>query len=88
MSDVDAILATFSPEQRALLYARLAEQHSKTPVTRSVTGTVTNAKDADRVSAIGVQKSFGINVLRIDLTERATGLEPATSSLGSWHSTN
>jgi hypothetical protein len=48
----------FTPELRALLYARLAEQHSKTPVTRSVTATVTNAKDADRVLATGVQKIF------------------------------
>jgi hypothetical protein len=70
------------------LQARLTEQHSKTPVTESVTATGANAKDADRVSAIGVQKSFGIRVVQIDLTERATGLEPATSSLGSWHSTN
>jgi hypothetical protein len=60
---------------------RLAEQHAKTPVTGSVTATVTNAKDAGRALATGVQKMFNINVLQIDLTERATGLEPATSSL-------
>ncbi len=28
------------------------------------------------------------DVLSIREQERATGLEPATSSLGSWHSTN
>ena len=62
---------------------RLAEQHAKTPVTGSVTATATNAKDAGRALATGVQKMFKINVLQIDLRERATGLEPATSSLGS-----
>ena len=30
---------------------------------------------------------FYIKVIS-EVTERATGLEPATSSLGSWHSTN
>jgi hypothetical protein len=34
-------------------------------------------------------KRGGLNVIPLQrFMERATGLEPATSSLGSWHSTN
>jgi hypothetical protein len=42
------------------------------------------AKWPPRISAEAASKFF----VAKDLTERATGLEPATSSLGSWHSTN
>jgi hypothetical protein len=44
------------------------------------------AQTSNRVRSM--RTNPGGHLQRGNRTERATGLEPATSSLGSWHSTN
>ena len=74
--DLDALLAALTPEQQALLAAKIKiatgpatgpKKKSPGPVGNPATGTAWNFKTSE---------------------ERAMGLEPTTSSLGSWHSTN
>ena len=54
---------------------------ARTPETRNLPGTpITNAED----DVLDDKKTVRIRLVQ---PERATGVEPATSSLGSWHST-
>jgi hypothetical protein len=77
--DLDAILAGLTPEQRVLLAARLDGTPGSAPTTLVGPSVGPNAKSPGptRDPAIG---SAG---LTRTLRERATGLKPATSSLGS-----
>ena len=79
-ADLDAVLASLTDEQRALLAARLnaPETGSAAPAAAPNANAPGAASAPARLTA-GFSKPF---------KERATGLEPATSSLGSWHSTN
>ena len=70
--DLDAIVAALTPEQQALLAAKI-----NTP-----TGPMKKSPGPVRIPATGT--SWNVLTSR----ERAMGLEPTTSSLGSWHSTN
>ena len=70
--DLDALLAALTPEQQALLAAKInaatgPKKKSPGPIGNPATGTAWNFTTSK---------------------ERAMGLEPTTSSLGSWHSTN
>jgi hypothetical protein len=78
--ELDAILASLTDEQRAVLLARLLATNQAPTVTTTVTKTPTPI-------SLG-KPAIGNPVLATLYRERATGLEPATSSLGSWHSTN
>jgi hypothetical protein len=78
--DVEAVLASLTGEQRALLAARLnvPEMGSAAP---------TAAPNANAPGAASAPARLTAEFAK-PFRERATGLEPATSSLGSWHSTN
>ncbi len=78
--DLDGLLERLTPEQRALLAARLRVK--KSAPAGPTAGPKANAPESSRDPA-----RLSADVQRL-LQERATGLEPATSSLGSWHSTN
>ena len=78
--DLEGLLERLTPEQRALLAERL-EVKQPAPAGPSA-GPKANAPESPRDPA-----RLSADVQRL-LQERATGLEPATSSLGSWHSTN
>ena len=78
--DLHSLLERLTPEQCALMAARLKVQGSGS-VGPSV-GPNANAPGPTRIPA---RLSPDLSTA---LRERATGLEPATSSLGSWHSTN
>ena len=74
--DLDALLVALTPEQQALLAAKI------NALTGPGTGPKKKSPGPVRIPAIGT--GWNLTTSR----ERATGLEPATSSLGSWHSTN
>ena len=74
--DLDALLAALTPEQQALLAAKI-----NTP-TGPGTGPKKKSPGPVRIPATGSAWNFKTS------KERAMGLEPTTSSLGSWHSTN
>ena len=74
--DLDALLATLSAAQRSQLAAKINTQ------TGPRTGPERKAPGPVRIQASPRPSQYGTS------KERATGLEPATSSLGSWHSTN
>ena len=78
--DLDAVLVSLTKEQRAVLAARLnvPETGSAAPPAAPNANAPGAASAPARVTA----------EFAIPYKERATGLEPATSSLGSWHSTN
>jgi hypothetical protein len=74
--DLDALIAALSPAQRAELAARInAPTGPRTGPAKKMPGPI-------RIRALGSASRPTTS------RERATGLEPATSSLGSWHSTN
>lgn len=74
--DLDALLAALTPKQRALLASKI-----NTP-TGPATGPNGKSPGPVRISATATGWNFKTS------KERAMGLEPTTSSLGSWHSTN
>ena len=74
--DLDALLAALTPEQQTLLAAKINAS------TGPRTGPKKKSPGPVQVPATATGSNFSTSV------ERATGLEPATSSLGSWHSTN
>ena len=77
---LDAIFASLTNEQRALLAARLSA-----PETGSAAPTAATNANAPGAASAPARVTTEFAML---FKERATGLEPATSSLGSWHSTN
>ena len=74
--DLDVLLAALTPEQHALLAAKINAPTGPT------TGPKKKSPGPVGVPATGSAWNFKTS------KERATGLEPVTSSLGSWHSTN
>jgi hypothetical protein len=74
--DLGVLLAALTPEQHALLAAKINAP------TGPGTGRKKKSPGPVRIPATGTPSSLTTS------RERATGLEPATSSLGSWHSTN
>ena len=74
--DLDALLAALTPEQQALLAAKINAP------TGPRTGPKKKSPGPVRIPATGTAWDFKTS------KERAMGLEPTTSSLGSWHSTN
>ena len=74
--DLEAFLSALTPEQRALLAAKISA------LTGPGTGPKKESPGPVRIPATASDWDFGTS------RERATGLEPVTSSLGSWHSTN
>jgi hypothetical protein len=78
--DLDTVCASLTDEQRALLAARLnAPETWPAAPTAAPNANAPGAASAPARLTAEFAKPF---------RERATGLEPATSSLGSWHSTN
>jgi hypothetical protein len=74
--DLDALLAALTPEQQSVLAARInAPMGPRTGPRKKSPGPV-------GIPATASDWNYKTS------KERATGLEPATSSLGSWHSTN
>ncbi len=74
--DLNALLAALTPQQQALLAAKInASTGPRTGPKKKSPGPVGNP-------ATGTAWNFKTS------KERAMGLEPTTSSLGSWHSTN
>jgi hypothetical protein len=73
---LDSFLAALTPEQQALLAAKI-----NTP-TGPRTGPNKKSPGPIRIPATGTHSNASTS------KERAMGLEPTTSSLGSWHSTN
>jgi hypothetical protein len=86
--DLDRLVAALSPEQRLGLSTRLWGSPASATVTTCVTRTVTNTQTPTAGWRSAYGNAFKNKQLRVCREERATGLEPATSSLGSWHSTN
>ena len=78
--DLDAVFASLTREQRAVLAARLN-------VPEMVSAAPTAAPNANAPGAASAPARLTAE-FAMPFRERATGLEPATSSLGSWHSTN
>jgi hypothetical protein len=74
--DLDALLATLTPEQHALLAAKINAP------TGPGTGPKKKTPGPIRIPATASDWNYKTS------KERAMGLEPTTSSLGSWHSTN
>ena len=74
--DLDALLAALTPEQQALLAAKINAS------TGPGTGPTKKSPGPVRIPATATNWNFKTS------KERAMGLEPTTSSLGSWHSTN
>ena len=74
--DLDALLAALTPEQQALLAAKINAP------TGPGTGPEKKSPGPARAPATATDWKFKTS------QERAMGLEPTTSSLGSWHSTN
>ena len=74
--DLDALLAVLTPEQQSLLAAKINAP------TGPGTGPKKKSPGPVRIPATGTVWDFATS------RERAMGLEPTTSSLGSWHSTN
>jgi hypothetical protein len=79
-TELDLLLDTLNAEQRAALAAHLSVLLGAQRVPQRVPDKTTPEPEGPR-RLLTTNKS-------IQLQERATGLEPATSSLGSWHSTN
>ena len=78
--DLDAILASLTEEQRTVLAA-----HLNAPETGSAAPGAAPKANAPGAAGAPARVTTGF---AMPFKERATGLEPATSSLGSWHSTN
>ena len=78
--DMDALVRSLSAAERAKLALRLEALEARQRVQQRVQ--MQPAPDPFVGPAQG-----SVAVIRTS-KERATGLEPATSSLGSWHSTN
>ena len=74
--DLDALLAALTPEQRAQLATKI-----NAPTAPGM-GPEKKSPGPTRIPATGTPSNSGTS------KERAMGLEPTTSSLGSWHSTN
>ena len=74
--DLDALLAALTPEQQAVLVAKI------NTATGPGTGPKKKSPGPVRTPATGTAWDHATS------KERAMGLEPTTSSLGSWHSTN
>ena len=81
---VDSILAALSIEQRAALMARLVGVDNAL----GRADTVPNSSPTENGSGDKSPEPQPSASFSTIYKERATGLEPATSSLGSWHSTN
>jgi hypothetical protein len=90
--DLDAVLAALTPEQRVLSAARLDGTLGGAPTTRvgPSVGPGVGPGVGPKAKSPGPTRGPAIGNAGLTRTsrERATGLEPATSSLGSWHSTN
>jgi hypothetical protein len=74
--DLDALVAARTDEQKALLAAKI------NPRMGPAMGPVKKSPGPTRIPATGTPSNSSTS------RERAMGLEPTTSSLGSWHSTN
>ena len=79
-TDLNQLLDTLTEEQRAALTAHLSVLIGAQRVPERVPEKKTPEPEGPRRLITSIKL--------IDLHKRATGLEPATSSLGSWHSTN
>jgi hypothetical protein len=75
-ADLDALIAALSPAQQARLAAKINAR------TGPETGPAKKTPGPTRIRALGNRSHSTTS------KERAMGLEPTTSSLGSWHSTN
>jgi hypothetical protein len=74
--DLDALVAELTDEQKALLAAKINGRMGP------AMGPVKKSPGPIRIPATGTASKSKTS------RERAMGLEPTTSSLGSWHSTN
>ena len=85
----------YQDRMRPELLDRTAQLRSKIRVSPGQAGSTSNSQNVpqrvpqmENVEGVGPRRLLQLQPIQLDRLERAMGLEPTTSSLGSWHSTN